>query len=152
MLHQIFVTCPHAAAPARFTRSPGEASCTALFWRGSTRLLVLLVDRHAHNLGASVTNSAEQIIALLQHNIVTASGVPWRNVRWAERDSMANFDHIEITEWPDIGGPKIAFRPCGGRSADSFKNFAKALGFVVNGTTARQLQNVFDAADGAQTT
>lgn len=149
MLQTQRLVCASMMRPARLRRGDEPFHCTALIWRDGERALVLLVDRRERNTGASVTNAAESIIDVLLEQVLEPAGVPADNVRWVERDSVGCFDDLHIVDRQDRGirSWRAAFRPCGARTLDSFKNMAKALGFTIDASTVGQLDAVIEDAD-----
>lgn len=75
--------------------------------------VVLLVDC---GYGASVTNSACELLPFIQAHHIGRRGIPWENVKWLYRDSMGAWDEIvPLGEW-NPRAVAVDFRPLGERT------------------------------------
>lgn len=147
---QLDVVCPNATAGPRLRTHEDEYGISALIWGDGTSALVLIVDRRAANKGRSATNAAGALVRLVFEQALEPRALPWCNIRWVERDSEGHFDHMLVDSWPDDGVPRLGFSPCGRRDIDSFKNYVKAMGFVLDRQLGQYLQTLFDSIDNIQ--
>lgn len=77
--------------------------------------VVLMVDT---DHGASVTNSAGELLSFIQKNLLDPRGIEWGSVKWAYRDSMGRWDEIvPLSGWRShtVG---VGFKPLGRHAID----------------------------------
>lgn len=144
MYHQcIDLVLSNANAAPRLREGNEPYGITALLWANGIHGLCLLVDHRGGNPGCSVTTGASMLVYFIHNAVFEPRAIPWQNTRWVERDSAGRFDHLHINEWEDMRYPRIEFAPCGQRDIDSFKNYAKSMGFMVDSRIAERMQALF---------
>lgn len=121
------------------TRHPGYAQCHNLFSAAviakydlnSGQAIVLMING---NCGASITNSADQLIPFIHRLHLGRRGIKWKDVRWLYRDSEGCWDEIVVTDWDGGNHAEISFRPLGNRSWDAVTAAALEAGFLMDDT------------------
>lgn len=103
-----------AGAVPRHGLDQGKATAHVAILHGRDgRVVVAMTDG---NHGASITNSAEELVSFLYHLHIQALNVALEDIRWVYRDSDGNWDEIipALVHGTSVYGVK--FRPLGGRS------------------------------------
>ncbi len=108
------------------------------------KAVVLMVDG---NHGASITNSAAEIIAFVQRLHIGRRGIRWRNVRWLYRDSSGyQWDEIVVTEWDGTNAAQVGFKPLANRTLDAALAVAEEAGFLLDAHERAHLQRTVENA------
>lgn len=103
-----------AGAVPRLGLAQGKATARVAILHGRDgRVVVAMTDG---NHGASITNSAEELVSFLYHLHIQALNVALEDIRWVYRDSDGNWDEIipALVLGTSVYGVK--FRPVGGRT------------------------------------
>lgn len=102
-------------APAYATSRDHVSAFVSIHCDLNTGLAVVLLVDMDH--GASVTNSASELLPFIQKYHIGCRGIRWRNVKWIYRDSMGAWDEIvpACQEW-DHKTVAVEFRPLGKRT------------------------------------
>lgn len=103
-----------AGAVPRHGLDQGKATAHVAILHGHDgRVVVAMTDG---NHGASITNSAEELVSFLYHLHIQALNVALEDIRWVYRDSDGSWDEIipALVHGTSVYGVK--FRPLAGRS------------------------------------
>lgn len=146
---RIDLLCPSVGRPAVITSCHAPRSCVALTWVDEHRAtaLVLIVDLRHANTGASVTNSAEQLVRLLQDSHLRPAGIGSKAVTWVIRDSEGAFDELFLSRGGP-NGPEPAFRPCGRRALVDFLDVVERNGIILERDDVDNIIATLCEADG----
>lgn len=125
----------------RLVDSRSTATCEVVVWQQEERAIVLLLDRGAEAL---VARSADMLIPFVIAMVLPRMRVPWRNVRWFQRDSAAHIDEMIISDYRGGIQAEIDWlpRPAQSRSWNGFATIAAVDGFAVGHVDIGQDEDV----------
>ena len=122
------VVVHHSGAAASKGADYGRASARVAILRhiGTGAMMVLMTDGH---FGASITNSAEEIVGYVVANILNPRGVLARQVRWIYRDSAGAWDEMRPSKGTTVS---IRFAPLGMRTLEDVRAALASAGLQLS--------------------